>query len=58
MTEVKIGVNDFGTLFAIYPDGSVRTILVDVPHETHFGTLLVGQPAEANNLRYMDEQSR
>ena len=42
MTEVKIGINDFGTLFAIFPTGEKRTILVDVHDEQHYGTLFVG----------------
>lgn len=41
MTEVKIGVNDFGTLFAIFPTGEERTILVDVHDTQHYGILLV-----------------
>ena len=41
MTEVKIGVNDFGTLFAIFPTGEEKTILVDVHDPQHYGILLV-----------------
>lgn len=41
MTEIKIGVNDFGTLFAIFPTGEKRTILVDVHDTQNYGTLLV-----------------
>ena len=41
MTEVKIGMNDFGTLFAILPTGEKRTILVDVHDTQNYGTLLV-----------------
>lgn len=42
MEEIKIGVNEFGTLFAVFPDGSVRTILVDVHDIQHYGILRVG----------------
>ncbi len=42
MEEVKICVNDFGTLFAVYPDGKVRTILVDVHDMQHYGILRIG----------------
>ena len=42
MEELKIMVNDFGTLFAMYPDGRVRTILVDVHDAQHYGILRVG----------------
>lgn len=44
MEEVRIGVNEFGTLFAICPDGKVRTILVDVHDTQHFGILRIGSP--------------
>lgn len=44
MTEIKIGVNDFGTLFAILPDGSVRTILIDVHDTQHYGISRIGEP--------------
>lgn len=43
MEEVKIGVNEFGTLFAICKDGSVRTILVDVHDPQHYGILHIGE---------------
>ena len=49
MTEVKIGVDNFGTLFAIFPTGEEKTILVDVHDPQHYGILLVGSvpvPAE------------
>lgn len=40
--EVKIIVNEMGTLFAKFPTGEVRTILVDVHDTQHYGILLVG----------------
>ena len=40
--EIKIYVNDFGTLMAKYPDGHVRTILVDVHDTQHYGILRIG----------------
>lgn len=46
MEEVKIMVNDFGTLFAVYPDGKVRTILVDVHDTQHYGILRIGAPVQ------------
>ena len=42
MEEVKIGVNEFGTLFAIMPDGKVRTILIDVHDLQHYGIATLG----------------
>lgn len=46
--EVKIFVNDFGTLMAKYPDGHVRTILVDVHDTQHYGILRIGQEVEGH----------
>ena len=46
MTEVKIGVNDFGTLFSIFPDGKVRTILIDVHDTQHYGIARIGAPVQ------------
>ena len=46
MEEVKICVNDFGTLFAVYPDGKTRTILVDVHDLQHYGILRIGNVTE------------
>lgn len=45
-TPITIRVNDFGTLFAVYPDGSVRTILVDVHDTQHYGILRIGPVKE------------
>ena len=42
MQEVKICVNDMGILFAVFPDGKVRTILVDVQDLQHYGILCIG----------------
>ncbi len=47
MTEVKIGVDNFGTLFAIFPTGEEKTILVDVHDTQHYGILLVGNVPDA-----------
>ena len=46
MEEVRIGVNEFGTLFAILPDGKVRTILIDVHDTQHYGILRIGAPTD------------
>ena len=46
MEEVRIGVNEFGTLFAICKDGSARTILVDVHDQQHYGILRIGVPTQ------------
>lgn len=51
MEEVKIMVNDFGTLFAVYPDGKVRTILVDVHDTQHYGILRIGAPVQLKGER-------
>lgn len=44
--QITIHVNDFGTLFAILPDGSCRTILVDVHDTQHYGILRIGVPID------------
>ena len=46
MVEVKIFVNEFGTLMVKYPDGHVRTILVDVHDAQHYGILRIGPIAD------------
>ena len=46
MTEVKICVNEYGTLFAVMPDGSVKTILIDVHGVQHFGIARSGTTVE------------
>lgn len=48
MEEVKICVNELGTLFAVYPDGMVRTILVGVHDFQHYGILCVGNEISNN----------
>lgn len=46
MEEIKIGINEWGTLFAILPDGRVRTILIDVHDTQHYGIARIGAPME------------
>ena len=46
MTEVKICVNEYGTLFAVMPDGSVKTILIDVHGVPHYGVARTGATIE------------
>lgn len=40
--DVRIVVDDYGTLHAILPDGSFRDILVDVIDFGHYGALRIG----------------
>lgn len=41
LREVKICVDDLGTLFAVLPSGAVKTILVDVHDLQHYGALRI-----------------
>lgn len=45
-TEVKIIVNEHGALFAKFPNGAVKTILVDVPMTPNYGLLTIGDVPE------------
>lgn len=49
MTEIKIGINEWGTLFAMMPDGKVRTILIDVHDMAHYGIARTGATIEPAN---------
>jgi len=49
-TEVKIIVAEHGALFALFPNGEVKTILVDVHGVPNYGFLTIGDvPKEVDD---------
>lgn len=44
MEEVKIRVDNHGTLVAVYPDGRVGPIWVYLPDAGYYGVLIAGTP--------------
>lgn len=51
MKEVKICVDDNGVLVAVYPDGHVGPIFVDIPNTAYYGCLIAGAPLPDDEMR-------
>ena len=43
MTEVKIVMDDYGLLYAVFPDGSKREIRADTFGNPYYGIVRVGE---------------
>jgi hypothetical protein len=49
MTELKIVMDEYGTLFAILPNGDMRKILADVYANPYYGAIRIGETIEEEN---------
>lgn len=49
-TEVKIIVSEHGALFALFPNGEAKTILVDIHGEPSYGFLTIGDVPQEDDL--------
>ena len=49
MTELKIVMDEYGTLFAILPNGDMRKILVDVYANPYYGVIRISETIEEEN---------
>lgn len=48
MTELKIVMDEYGTLFAILPNGDVRKIVADIYANPYYGVIRIGETVEEN----------
>ena len=51
MKEVNICVDEHGVLVAVYPDGRVGPIFVDIPDTAYYGCLIAGDPSPDDSER-------